>query len=980
VRGRRERFAVRTPLLLAAVIVSMTATIGSQSLATPPAAPPAPTAGATSSTWTPPATTIETVYIVPTSHYDFGFVEPPDAVRERAARHLDEVLRLADADPRFRWTIESVWQVNEWLKRARAATSVLPKDEEKIARLVAHLKSGRIALSASWGSMHTDFMGVEMLDRLAYDATALKRKYGVESTLAVLDDVPGHPMGLPSVLAASGVRHLLVGVNQGLMGGTSLAPGKVPFYWEGPDGGKVLTWISQGVRGGYVEALTDFYLDPFTRDPYTAETPYEMFNPTAPKKAPLAIMEEGVTALLERYAKAGYTRDAVLVMYAHDFIEPSNVANLQRAVALWNGAHASPTLRIATPPEFFAHVEQTYGATLETRRGEWSGLWSEAKTHSPRMAALARFAQDHTPVVETLWSALSLTRDVPHPTGNIRSLFDWIFTFDEHSGAGNTGWPTLNSRGALEEQNRQYAGYLTRARGEIDALTRDGLGLLAQPADVTRAPALTPPQTWSLIVYNPLSWPRTDVVEVAAPEPGRRITGVTRASDARAVPFDVTRDGRVLLLAQDIPSLGYDTFLVQTAEGDAAPTTTLAPNVRTIGGAPYQVTVDAAGDIESVRASASRRELVNGKSEARFNQLRWMQGPRGAVLPAPAAARIDVETGGFFQRMTIVRPRAAFASTVITVYRDLDRVDIRNTIDERLLPFVSAGKAWHDAYYFAFPFALDPRTLTLRAEGHRGFSRLPQDYFPGARQDATTTQHAMGLEDGTASVTLAHREAFHAISAGFLDVQPSAGPPPALPAMLTGKWPLPEATIYSRALRRGSQSDTHDLGVVNLDTVEPGLPHPTTFAYSLSSGAAAFDAVRASHQGWELNVPLLTRYAVTLPAAPRASFFGVDRPNVQILTVKPLETDKQVGHVTSVPLTPRPNRRFVIRLQEVSGTATDVRVMTPMPVRAARVLDLVEERVLQPDLPTSPLTIRLRPFEVATVAIELDLESKTDGR
>src|SRR5213595_524721 len=63
------------------------------------------------------STPVKTVYIIPTSHYDFGFVEPPDAVRERAARHIDEVIRVAEADPDFRWTIESIWQVNEWLKR-----------------------------------------------------------------------------------------------------------------------------------------------------------------------------------------------------------------------------------------------------------------------------------------------------------------------------------------------------------------------------------------------------------------------------------------------------------------------------------------------------------------------------------------------------------------------------------------------------------------------------------------------------------------------------------------------------------------------------------------------------------------------------------------------------------------------------------------------------------------------------------------------
>ena len=116
-----------------------------------------------------PASPIKNIYITPTSHYDFGFVEPPDQVRERAARHIDEVIRVAESDSSFRWTIESVWQLNEWLKRQKKPTSVLPKDNAKILRLMKLIKSGQIALSTSWGSMHTDFMGAEELNRITYE-------------------------------------------------------------------------------------------------------------------------------------------------------------------------------------------------------------------------------------------------------------------------------------------------------------------------------------------------------------------------------------------------------------------------------------------------------------------------------------------------------------------------------------------------------------------------------------------------------------------------------------------------------------------------------------------------------------------------------------------------------------------------------------------------------------------------------------------
>ena len=64
------------------------------------------------------------------------------------------------------------------------------------------IKSGRIGLSTAWGSMHTDFMGGEELNRMCYDYTKLNRSYGVSSELAKMDDVPGHPT-LDSVRACT---------------------------------------------------------------------------------------------------------------------------------------------------------------------------------------------------------------------------------------------------------------------------------------------------------------------------------------------------------------------------------------------------------------------------------------------------------------------------------------------------------------------------------------------------------------------------------------------------------------------------------------------------------------------------------------------------------------------------------------------------------------------------------------------------------
>jgi len=100
--------------------------------------------------------------------------------------------------------------------------------------------------SLGWGSMHTDFMGEEELESLCYDYAKLKRTYGVETEMAMMDDVAGHPSSVPSVLAGKRYAATLFTERTSHHMATSLAPGKVPFYWESPDGNRVLTWVSHG--------------------------------------------------------------------------------------------------------------------------------------------------------------------------------------------------------------------------------------------------------------------------------------------------------------------------------------------------------------------------------------------------------------------------------------------------------------------------------------------------------------------------------------------------------------------------------------------------------------------------------------------------------------------------------------------------------------------------------------------------------------
>ena len=676
-----------------------------------------------------------------------------------------------------------------------------------------------------------------------------------------------------------------------------------------------------------------------------------------------------MTDLLNQYNNAGYKYDAVMAMYAHDFLEPDNVLNLLRAAKLWNSKHDEVKIKITTPKEFFKHIESKYSSQIPTYQGEWSGLWSESKTQSPRISAAGRYAHDHAPAAETLWSALAMTRQIPFPVGNFTGVYDLMLTYDEHSGAGNTGWPQLNSSEPLHQQNREYVEFTNEAVSETDRLLKSGIGVIANPTrfdNVRPAAADTHP----IVVFNGLSFTRSDVVKIAPPAEGRRISAIRDASTGAVVPFDIDGDGQARFVAKDVPSMGYKSYEITTATGNSATTLKAAPGT-SASNSRFSVALRPDGTIGSIRDIAANKEIINNKGELPFNDLLRVEGPDASKVVYPVAPKITVRKGVQMTEITVTRERSLFPVTRIAIYDGLDRVELRNELDPKFFPFPGGNNNWNDSYYFAFPFNIAKDVKIMRG-GQKWFDRLPDDYMPGARRDSVSTQQLIGLTDGRASALLAHRQAFHWIYSSFVSTKlRPKGAPAEFPAMYTGKFPLPEATVYSRAVRHGEQADTHDLGILNVWAVEPGLKGNMVFEYAIAADDA-FDAVRARQLGAAFNLPLRAEYVQVRPVSLTGSFFSVDLPNVEITTVKPVTENVIRGEVTSAPLNPQVNKAFIVRLQEFAGRGGTVRVTVPAKVRRAAKMSMTEDGVIQNVNNLTPLTVSVRPYETVTLRIEIE--------
>src|SRR4051794_35226504 len=62
---------------------------------------------------------IKRILVLPHAHLDIGFTLPPDQVARDYKDSIDAAIRLVRENPDFRWTIESTWMLNQWLRRTR---------------------------------------------------------------------------------------------------------------------------------------------------------------------------------------------------------------------------------------------------------------------------------------------------------------------------------------------------------------------------------------------------------------------------------------------------------------------------------------------------------------------------------------------------------------------------------------------------------------------------------------------------------------------------------------------------------------------------------------------------------------------------------------------------------------------------------------------------------------------------------------------
>ena len=183
------------------------------------------------------------IILVFKTHFDIGYTHlVSEALDNFISKMLPDVIKTCEETKELNEK-SYVWTVPAWpLFYAVNSKHLNPDIKTKLNELI---KSKKIVWHALPFTTHTEFCGLEEYIRGMYFSKELEERSGYSVISAKMTDVPGHTWILPSLLAAAGIKFLHLGCNPCSM------PPDVPymFFWEGPDGNRVLTIYSKGSYG-----------------------------------------------------------------------------------------------------------------------------------------------------------------------------------------------------------------------------------------------------------------------------------------------------------------------------------------------------------------------------------------------------------------------------------------------------------------------------------------------------------------------------------------------------------------------------------------------------------------------------------------------------------------------------------------------------------------------------------------------------------
>ena len=452
-----------------------------------------------------------TVHLIGHAHIDMNWLWLWPETVDVCKNTFSTVLKLMDEFPDFRF---SQSQASTYIAVEEAAPEIFRQIHRRV-------KEGRWEITGgTWveGDMNMA-SGESIVRQVLYANRYFKEKFDVEPQICWEPDTFGHAWTVPQILAKSGIKYYYF---------CRCGKGEPVFWWEAPDGSRVLAYN----RGGYGDSISDGIMD-----------------------APLDCSK--------RYG----VNDGMVVYGVGDHGGGPTREDIRRAIEL-QGRAVYPDVKFDTTEGFYESLlaqKKDYPVIRDELNFTFEGCYT---THSD-IKKMNRVLENLLPAAE-MFSALARPFGFSYPKkGFVDAWRNTCFNQFHDIFDGSA------IHGAYDYSRDLF----NKAYGIGDTALKRSVGLIAGEIDTSGAGI-------PVVVFNPLSWKRTDVVRMDVPESlqGKYVA----VNDARGREMRAgVIEGQLIFTARDVPSVGYKVFYL----AEKAPFSTLG-GIDSIANEFFEVHVD----------------------------------------------------------------------------------------------------------------------------------------------------------------------------------------------------------------------------------------------------------------------------------------------------------------------------------------------------------------------------------------------------
>ena len=514
-------------------------------------------------------TNTENVIVVFKTHFDIGYTDYAASVIKKYQTSmiegaLDRIDDNLSDNPNggFSWTMPA-WPMKKILEGAT---------EETRSRTIKALQDGTIAIHALPFTIETEASDLESMTRMFRYSNELSELYDLELPRdAKMTDVPEHSWFLPTVLHNAGVDFLHLGCNP-----ASMSPDvPVLFWWEGPDGSRLMTMYWQAYYG----------TDVFTPEDWDYKTWMALIPTNDNKGAP----------------------------------SPEEIEKILSDIRKYN---PKAKIQIGRMSDFYDMIIEEE-PVLPVIKADMPDTWIHGYMSAPKETALSRKLKRDLYSLEMLDSQFKLWTGSGNTISNdLLDAEENIHLFDEHTfglamSHGHSGsWlygnefkdkKAIGVYSPIELSWKEKGMRISEAELDITPHYNYAISELASSVNVAGS---------HIVVYNPLPWERSGIVKIQV---GSGSLNSNRLTDPEGNLIPVSNRGNVIRFrAENVPPMGYKTYIpVKPVEDNPGPASSKISN--SIENDYLRITIDPIrGGIKSFYDLTEDKELVANDPEYPF--------------------------------------------------------------------------------------------------------------------------------------------------------------------------------------------------------------------------------------------------------------------------------------------------------------------------------------------------------------------------